>query len=147
MWYRRYTGGTSVNRTGHRDDPEHERFRKSNIRCQWKKSGARTSRLQSIRKEFYQGLRNYPQLVMWKVQLFELNYDHREEKAVADVLKSRWITMGESTRQFEEKFGEYNQSKFLPTAVTNCTAALHMALLALDIKQGDEVIISALTFI
>ena len=84
---------------------------------------------------------------MWKVQLFELNYDNREEQAVADVLKSRWITMGESTRKFEEKFGEYNQSKILPTAVTNCTAALHMALLALDIASGDEVIISGLTFI
>jgi len=31
---------------------------------------------------------------MWKVQLFELNYDGRESKAVADVLKSGWITMG-----------------------------------------------------
>lgn len=84
---------------------------------------------------------------MWKVQLFELNYDHREEEAVAQVLKSRWITMGECTKSFEEKFGEYIGSEYLPTAVANCTAALHMALLALDIKSGDEVIISGLTFI
>ncbi|MCO5272954.1 MAG: DegT/DnrJ/EryC1/StrS family aminotransferase [Cyclobacteriaceae bacterium] len=84
---------------------------------------------------------------MWKVQLFELNYDHREEEAVAAVLKSRWITMGECTKTFEEKFGEYIGAEYLPTAVTNCTAALHMALLALDIKEGDEVIVSGLTFI
>lgn len=84
---------------------------------------------------------------MWKVQLFELNFDHREENAVAEVLKSRWITMGENTRRFEEKFGEYIGNNYLPTAVANCTAALHMALLALDIKAGDEVIISGLTFI
>lgn len=84
---------------------------------------------------------------MWKVQLFELNYDHREEDAVAAVLKSRWITMGENTKSFEEKFGEYIGANHLPTAVANCTAALHMALLALDIKAGDEVIISGLTFI
>jgi dTDP-4-amino-4,6-dideoxygalactose transaminase len=84
---------------------------------------------------------------MWKVQLFELNYDNREEEAVAKVLKSRWITMGENTKSFEEKFGEYIGAQYLPTAVANCTAALHMALLALDIKQGDEVIISGLTFI
>jgi dTDP-4-amino-4,6-dideoxygalactose transaminase len=84
---------------------------------------------------------------MWKVQLFELNYDHREEEAVADVLKSRWITMGENTKNFEEKFGEYIGARFLPTAVANCTAALHMALLALNIKEGDEIIISGLTFI
>ena len=70
---------------------------------------------------------------MWKVQLFELNYDHREEEAVANVLKSRWITMGENTKSFEEKFGEYIGARILPTAVANCTAALHMALLALDI--------------
>jgi dTDP-4-amino-4,6-dideoxygalactose transaminase len=84
---------------------------------------------------------------MWKVQLFELNFDEREEQAVAQVLKSRWITMGENTKSFEEKFGEYIGCKHLPTAVANCTAALHMALLALDIKQGDEVIVSGLTFI
>jgi dTDP-4-amino-4,6-dideoxygalactose transaminase len=84
---------------------------------------------------------------MWKVQLFELNFDQREENAVMEVLKSRWITMGEKTKSFEEKFGEYIGAKHLPTAVANCTAALHMALLALEIKQGDEVIISGLTFI
>lgn len=84
---------------------------------------------------------------MWKVQLFELNYDNREEEAVAAVLKSRWITMGENTKMFEEKFGEFIGARYLPTAVANCTAALHMALLALNIKAGDEVIISGLTFI
>jgi dTDP-4-amino-4,6-dideoxygalactose transaminase len=84
---------------------------------------------------------------MWKVQLFELNYDHREEEAVAAVLKSRWITMGDCTKNFEENFGEYIGAEHLPTAVANCTAALHMALLALDIKAGDEVIVSGLTFI
>ncbi len=84
---------------------------------------------------------------MWKVQLFELNFDAREEDAVMEVLKSRWITMGEKTKSFEQKFGEFIGAKQLPTAVANCTAALHMALLALDIKPGDEVIISGLTFI
>jgi dTDP-4-amino-4,6-dideoxygalactose transaminase len=84
---------------------------------------------------------------MWKVQLFELNYDEREEDAVAQVLKSRWITMGEQTKNFEQKFGEFIGAPHLPTAVANCTAALHMALLALNVKDGDEVIISGLTFI
>ena len=83
----------------------------------------------------------------WKVQLFELNFDSREEEAVAQVLRSRWITMGENTKTFEEKFGEYIGNEHLPTAVANCTAALHMALLALGVTDGDEVIISGLTFI
>ncbi len=55
--------------------------------------------------------------------------------------------MGEKTKSFEENFGEYIGAKYLPSAVANCTAALHMALLALEIKVGDEVIISGLTFI
>lgn len=84
---------------------------------------------------------------MWKVQLFELNFDDREEEAVMEVLKSRWITMGEKTKLFEERFGEYIGAKHIPTAVANCTAALHMGLLALDVKEGDEVIVSALTFV
>lgn len=84
---------------------------------------------------------------MWNIQLFELNFDEREEQAVLEVLRSRWITMGDKTRTFEQQFGEYIGCKQLPTAVANCTAALHMALLALDIKTGDEVIISGLTFI
>ncbi len=84
---------------------------------------------------------------MWKVQLFELNYDHREEEAVLSVLKSRWITMGESTKAFEVKFGDFNGCQHLPTAVSSATAALHMALIALDIGPGDEVITPALTFI
>lgn len=84
---------------------------------------------------------------MWKIQLFELNYDFREEEAVADVLRSRWITMGEKTKDFEQRFGHYIGCAHLPTAVANCTAALHMALLALGVTEGDEVIISGLTFI
>lgn len=84
---------------------------------------------------------------MWNIQLFELNFDDREEQAVLEVLKSRWITMGDKTKGFEEKFGAYIGCHNLPTAVANCTAALHMALLALNIKEEDEVIISGLTFI
>jgi len=38
---------------------------------------------------------------MWKVPLFELNYDDREKRSVNDVLDSRWITMGERTQEFE----------------------------------------------
>jgi dTDP-4-amino-4,6-dideoxygalactose transaminase len=84
---------------------------------------------------------------MWKVQLFNLNYDHQEEDAVAEVLKSRWITMGEKTASFEVLFGSYMDTKYTPTAVSSCTGALHLSLLALGIEKGDEVIIPGLTFI
>ena len=84
---------------------------------------------------------------MWKVQLFKLNYDKRESEAVKEVVDSGWITMGEKTKEFEKNFASYLGNDVNATAVSNGTAALHMALLALNIKEGDEVIIPALTFI
>lgn len=84
---------------------------------------------------------------MWKVQLFKLNFDGRESQAVKDVVDSEWLTMGDKTKEFEKSFGEFLGDGVKCTAVSNATAALHMSLLALDIKQGDEVIIPALTFV
>lgn len=84
---------------------------------------------------------------MWKVQLFKLNYDQQEVKAVKDVVEGGWLTMGEKTKEFEANFSALLGEKIHSTAVANCTAALHMALLALRIKAGDEVIIPALTFV
>ncbi len=84
---------------------------------------------------------------MWKVQLFKLNYDEKESQAVKSVVDSGWITMGETTKKFEEGFSELLGESTKSTAVSNGTAALHMALLALDLKEDDEVIIPALTFV
>jgi dTDP-4-amino-4,6-dideoxygalactose transaminase len=83
---------------------------------------------------------------MWDVQLFELNYDDAESKAVQEVLDSGWITMGPKTAKFEQEFGRLLGDGSC-CAVSNGTAALHMALLALDIGPGDEVIVPALNFI
>jgi dTDP-4-amino-4,6-dideoxygalactose transaminase len=84
---------------------------------------------------------------MWKVPLFELNFDDREKRAVNDVLDSRWITMGERTQEFENSFEKFLGDGAKATAVSSGTAALHMAVLALGIGPGDEVIVPALTFI
>ena len=43
--------------------------------------------------------------MMWKVQLFRLNFDEREVAAVTEVVRSGWITMGEKTKEFEAGFG------------------------------------------
>ena len=83
----------------------------------------------------------------WKVQLFKLNYDAREAEAVASVLESEWLTMGERTVAFERAFADYLGHQTEAVAVSNGTAALHLALLALDIGPGDEVIIPSLTFV
>jgi dTDP-4-amino-4,6-dideoxygalactose transaminase len=64
---------------------------------------------------------------------------------VVDSLKSGWITMGPKTVRFEEEFGSYIGSKH-SVAVNSCTAALHLALKAINLKLGDEVIIPTMTF-
>ena len=84
---------------------------------------------------------------MWKVQLFKLNYDKKESKAVKEVVDSGWVTMGEKTKEFENKFSKEVVDNNECVAVSSCTAALHIALLTLDLKPEDEVIIPALTFI
>jgi len=84
---------------------------------------------------------------MWRVQLYKLNYDEREYQAVKEVLDSGWLTISEKTRNFEAAFSQFLGNGTQCLAVSNCTAALHMALLALGIKEGDEVITPSLTFI
>jgi len=84
---------------------------------------------------------------MWKVQLFKLNYDEQETQAVKDIVDSGWITMGEKTQEFENDFSAMLGHDVKSVAVSNGTAALHMALLGLGIASGDEVIIPALTFV
>lgn len=64
---------------------------------------------------------------------------------VADSLRSGWITTGPKTKRFEEQFREYIGSKH-GIAVNSCTAGLHIALTALDIGPGDEIIVPTLTF-
>jgi dTDP-4-amino-4,6-dideoxygalactose transaminase len=83
----------------------------------------------------------------WKVQLFKLNYDEREETAVVDTLKSGWITMGQRTIDFEEAYARLLGEGSKCVAVANGTAALHIAVMASGVSLGDEVIVPSLTFI
>jgi dTDP-4-amino-4,6-dideoxygalactose transaminase len=64
---------------------------------------------------------------------------------VVDTLRSGWLTTGPKTAQFEREFGNYVQSPFA-LAVNSCTAGLHLALTAMGIGSGDEVITTPLTF-
>ena len=84
---------------------------------------------------------------MWKVQLFKLNFDNRERDAVSAVIDGGWLTMGEQIAKFEKEFATFLGNDAGCVAVANGTAALHMALLALGVGPGDEVIIPALTFV
>lgn len=82
----------------------------------------------------------------YKIPLFELNFDEAEEAAVLDTLKSKWISTGPKTKEFEDKFESMLSVKHA-VALSNCTVALHLALKVLDIKDGDEVICPSLTFV
>ena len=84
---------------------------------------------------------------MWRVQLHKVNFDGREYQAVKETLDSGWITISQRTYDFEAAFSEFLGFGSLCLAVSSCTAALHMALLVLGIKNGDEVITPSLTFI
>ena len=82
----------------------------------------------------------------WRIPLFDLDYGPEEENAVLDVLRSRWLTMGEVTQRFEHAFAESCGVKHA-VAVANGTVALHLACLGVGIEPGDEVIVPALTFV
>ncbi|HBF35364.1 TPA: DegT/DnrJ/EryC1/StrS aminotransferase [Candidatus Sumerlaeota bacterium] len=79
------------------------------------------------------------------VPLFDLNYGPEETEAALRVLQSKWLTQGDETTAFEKEFAEYLGVNHA-VAITNCTAALHLACLAAGAGPGDEVITSALTF-
>ncbi len=66
-------------------------------------------------------------------------------QAVVEVLKSDFLTTGPKIAEFEAQFAEYVGAKYA-VAVSSGTAALHIACMAADIKEGDEVITSPITF-
>jgi dTDP-4-amino-4,6-dideoxygalactose transaminase len=71
--------------------------------------------------------------------------EEEEIREVLDVLKSGWVTTGPKVRLFEEEFAEYVGCKHA-VAVNSCTAALHLALEAVGVVEGDEIITSPMTF-
>jgi len=68
-----------------------------------------------------------------------------EIEEVVETLRSGWLTTGEKTARFERNFAAYAGARHA-LAVNSCTAGLHLALAALGIGPGDEVITTPLTF-
>lgn len=68
-----------------------------------------------------------------------------EIEGVVEVLRSGWITTGPRVREFEERFSQAVGSKYC-VAVNSCTSALHLALEAIGVSAGDEVIVPTMTF-
>jgi len=68
-----------------------------------------------------------------------------EISEVVDSLRSGWITTGPKVKRFEESFKEYVGAPYA-VALSSATAGLHLAMLALQLKPGDEVITTPMTF-
>jgi perosamine synthetase len=69
-----------------------------------------------------------------------------EVDQVRAVLSSKWVTQGPKTKEFEELFATRHEVKYA-LATTSCTAALHLATMALDLGPGDEVVVPAFTWV
>ena len=69
-----------------------------------------------------------------------------EGKVVLDVLKSGWLVQGPMVAKFENMICQYTGAQFAK-ATTSCTTALHLALVALGIGPGDEVIVPSFTYV
>ena len=81
----------------------------------------------------------------FKIPLFDLSYDQLEENAVIETLRSKWISTGPKCQKLEKLFCESFDVKHALT-VSSCTAGLHLAMMVLGVKKGDEVIVPSLTF-
>lgn len=80
------------------------------------------------------------------IPITEPYFDDKEIEYLRECLVSKWVTQGPFTERFENEFKNIHPAKFV-YAVSSCTAALHIALMALGIKSGDEVIAPAFTWI
>ncbi|HTA37134.1 MAG TPA: DegT/DnrJ/EryC1/StrS aminotransferase family protein [Solirubrobacteraceae bacterium] len=80
-----------------------------------------------------------------ELPLFDLRLEPQDLEAVAETLRSGWLTLGPRTAAFEEAFAEHLGVRHA-IAVSSCTAALHLAYLAAGVGPGDEVIVPSFTF-
>ncbi len=69
-----------------------------------------------------------------------------EKKACFDAIGSGWVSQGVKVKDFEDLISKYVNAKY-GIATSSCTTALHIALLSMRIKPGDEVILPSFTFI
>jgi perosamine synthetase len=70
----------------------------------------------------------------------------KEAKAAYDTILTGWITQGPRVSEFEQKFAAYTGAKYA-VAVSNCTTALHLAMIISGVGQNDEVICPSMSYI
>lgn len=81
-----------------------------------------------------------------KIPITKPFLDDEERNAIYQTLESGWIVQGPKVAEFEQLFSEFTGAKYA-VATTSCTTALHLALVAMSIGYGDEVILPSFTFV
>jgi len=82
----------------------------------------------------------------WRIPLSDLDFGEAEAEAVAEVVRSGWLTLGERVRTFEAEFAAAHGVDDA-VAVANGTAALHLGAIAAGLEPGGEVIVPSLSFV
>ncbi|MEK7517691.1 MAG: DegT/DnrJ/EryC1/StrS family aminotransferase [Patescibacteria group bacterium] len=81
-----------------------------------------------------------------KVEFYKHNLGAREINEITKVLKSLFLTTGKYVDVFEKDFSQYINTPYT-VGLTSCTAALHLALIAAGVGEGDEVITTPMSFV
>ncbi|MGC8894633.1 MAG: DegT/DnrJ/EryC1/StrS family aminotransferase [candidate division WOR-3 bacterium] len=82
----------------------------------------------------------------WDIPLFDTNFGPEEEEALVSVIRRGWVSAGPETQEFEREFSEFLGGPEV-VFLSSGTASLHLALAAIGIGPGDEVIAPAFTYI
>ncbi len=85
-------------------------------------------------------------MTAWRIPLSDVDLGPAEEEAVLRVIRSGWLTLGDEVLSFEREFAELHGADDA-VALSSCTAALHLACVALGVAPGVEVIVPSLTFV
>jgi perosamine synthetase len=80
------------------------------------------------------------------IRLAKPSIDEADIQAISDVLRSGYLVQGAKVEEFENAALEYVNTKFC-VAVSNCTTALHLSLLALNVRPGDFVLVTSYSWI
>jgi dTDP-4-amino-4,6-dideoxygalactose transaminase len=83
---------------------------------------------------------------MERIPVFDVRLEDAHVEAVAETLRSGWLTLGPRTTAFEAEFAEHLGVPHA-VALSSCTAALHLAYLAAGVRPGDEVVVPGITFV
>jgi perosamine synthetase len=87
-----------------------------------------------------------PLRLFMNVPLFKPDLGSDELDALKEIFESGWIGLGPKTAAFEEAVAHYQGRRFA-VGVNSCTAALHLSVEALDLPEGSEIIVPAVTFV